>query len=368
MGFDIKKKLNTYLWTKYLVLIFLFVNISVVLINYIIDPYQQYRRATLYTFTVQDQRYLNAGLAKNYDYDSIVVGSSMTENFYSNDVNNILHFKKTIKLPFQGSSIFEEVALMKTAFRYKNVKNILFGLDIYSFSGETIPLSKSSFFPQYLYDKNVFNDLSYVLNFKILKKSFKSLNKPYNKHKVNKELNSIYNWQKLWQKSFNVDNVLSLYNKRIVDFNTKSKQEKNKTIKNFRLNILQKNFDTQLLPILQAHPEIHFYIFYPPYSILSYKTMLNESIIYDIIDFKKHIFNTLQSYNNIKIYDFQIADEVVKNLHNYKDVNHYNEDINKWILKQIAKGNYLVTKNNIEEYSNKLLNDAKTYKVIDNDI
>ena len=353
------KNISNKRWSAIFIFIAIFINLAVISFNYIIDPYQFYRKATLYTFTIQDQRYLNAGLAKNYTYDSAIIGSSMTENFYANDVNNILHFKKTIKLPFQGASIFEETALLHTILNTKKASNIIFGLDIYSFSGEAIPLSKSSFFPQYLYDKNILNDLSYVLNFKVLEKSIKALKKPYDKNKVKQQLNSIYNWQKIWQTSFNIKNVLKLYNQEKKQFTNKTQQEKNKLLKHFHFSVLQRNFDNELLPIIKANPHTDFYIFYPPYSILAYKLMYQQNILKDTIKFKQYIFNTLKHYKNVKIYDFQVADEIVKNLHNYKDVNHYTEDINKWMLEQMAKDNYLVTEKNIKHYSEQLIEYVK---------
>ncbi len=358
-----KQQLNTKKWSKYFIYTTAIITISIVLLNYIIDPYQIYRKATLYTFKIQDQRYLNAGLAKNYNYDSMIVGSSMTENFYNDDVKKILGFNDVIKLPFQGSSIFEEVALMKTAFRYKKIKNIIFGFDIYSFSGETTPLSKSTFFPSYLYDENIFNDSIYLLNFKVLRKSIKSLKNPYNANQVQTQLNSIYNWQKIWQSSFNVKNVLNLYHQEIKNFRNYDKDKKTKYITNFSFKILKQHFDTQLLEIIKKHPKTNFYIFYPPYSILAYKIMYQQKILKDTIKFKQYIFNTLKQYRNVKIYDFQVADEVVENLHNYKDTNHYNETINKWILKQISKDNYLVRDDNIQDYSKHLFDIAKNYKV-----
>jgi hypothetical protein len=360
------KNLSTYLWVEYLLITFLFFNLLIILFNFIVDPYQQYRKATLYTFTVQDQRYLNAGLAKNYDYDSIVVGSSMTENFYADDITKILHFENVIKLPFHGSSIFEEVALIKTATKHKKIKNIIFGFDIYSFNGDITPLNKSIFFPSYMYDDNFFNDLLYLLNFKVLRKSIKSLSNKYDKKKINTQLNSIYNWQQNWQNSFNIKNVLKLYNLKKNNYNDLTKQQRSKFFHSFRFDILKKHFDTELLSVIQKNPQTNFYIFYPPYSVLAYKLMLHQNILQDTVEFKKYVFFSLQKYKNVKIYDFQIAKSITNNLHYYKDTQHYNENINKWMLEQIAKDNYLVTQSNIEQYSKKLLTNTKIYKVPEN--
>jgi len=78
---------------------------------------------------------------------------------------------------------------------------------------------------------------------------------------------------------------------------------------------------------------------------------------------KKHIFNMMSKYNNVKIYDFQIAKNITYDLNNYKDITHYHQKINTWMLEQIHDNNYLVNKNNINQYSKKLKIQVNQYKV-----
>ena len=49
----------------------------------VIDPFQVYHLATRYMPPIDNttQVYANAGIARSYDYDSAVVGTSVTENF-----------------------------------------------------------------------------------------------------------------------------------------------------------------------------------------------------------------------------------------------------------------------------------------------
>ena len=48
----------------------------------IVDPFEIYHRAWFYNppYASETQMYSGAGVAKSYTYDSIIVGSSMTEN------------------------------------------------------------------------------------------------------------------------------------------------------------------------------------------------------------------------------------------------------------------------------------------------
>jgi hypothetical protein len=74
------------------------------------------------------------------------------------------------------------------------------------------------------------------------------------------------------------------------------------------------------------------------------------------ITFKKNIINKLINIPNVKIYDFETAFDVMENFDNYKDLIHYSGKINSWIIQQIAKDNYRLTKEN-QEQQLKLLHD-----------
>jgi len=351
-------KITNKKFSFFILYFFLGINLFIVTINYIIDPFQIYRKTSLYTFKIEDQRYLNAGLAKNYPYDTLITGSSMVENFYLKDVSKNKKFSKPINLALQGASIYEEKDLLNLAIRSnKNLKNIIFSLDFYSFNADAKYKYTASTFPKYLYDSSIFNDIEYLFNYKILRKSFRSLELPYNKSIVEKNLDSIYNWQKLYNHTFTLQNVVSQYNYAEKLY----KNEQSIFTKKFRFKILKNNFDKNLFPILQKNQHINFYIFYPPYSILAYKMMEKQYIFQDILKFKHYIFSKIQTLPNVYLYDFQVAFELTNNLHNYKDLNHYNERINKKLLLYIEKQKYLVQKNNIDTYINIFSKNVEKY-------
>ena len=58
---------------------------------FFIDPFEIYRQATRFTPPIASgtQSYSNAGIAKSYDYDSIIIGSSMTENFVPSQLDSL---------------------------------------------------------------------------------------------------------------------------------------------------------------------------------------------------------------------------------------------------------------------------------------
>ena len=74
----------------------------------IIDPFEVYHKATAFIppITNGTQLYSNAGIAKNYAYDSVVIGSSMTENFRPSQLNRLFG-GQFVKLCVNGGSSYE---------------------------------------------------------------------------------------------------------------------------------------------------------------------------------------------------------------------------------------------------------------------
>lgn len=86
--------MNSKKWIKILLILCVFGVGFVGGVNYLVDPFQQYRVKTFYPIAFKNERYQNAGLAKNFNYDSLILGTSMTENFLIDKVENDLGFLK----------------------------------------------------------------------------------------------------------------------------------------------------------------------------------------------------------------------------------------------------------------------------------
>lgn len=72
------------------------------------------------------QVYANAGIARSYDYDSAVVGTSVTENFRPTQMDALLG-GRFIKLCTSAGTAYNHALLMDLAFRTHDVKRIVYG-------------------------------------------------------------------------------------------------------------------------------------------------------------------------------------------------------------------------------------------------
>jgi len=348
--------------SKKLILIwFVIVSLSLLFVgsfNYVVDPYQQYRKASFYPMLFRkNQRYVNPGLAKTYNYNSVLIGSSMSENFIISEIENNLQFGKTIKFCISGATSHEEYQILKTAFKHKNIENVLYSFDIYSFTGNPSRLRHGKILPSYLYDEIIFNDYQYLLNLDVVTASLRAVIKPFlDKKNLLYNYNYMWQWQHEFEDKFGKERVLNGW-----FANQGSSKKFQKEL--WRLEKLKLSFDLNLLSLIKDHPETEFILFYPPYSILTFYDWSKNGVLKSSIAFKHYVFEQIKKYDNVKLYDFQVAKEIILDLDNYRDYSHYHQKINTQILKEIKSNNYRVTDENIDNYSEKLLNLVENYKI-----
>jgi hypothetical protein len=313
--------------------------------NYIIDPLQQFRVASLYTLEYKNERYLNAGLAKSYPYGSVVIGTSMVENFYIDDLKKIIGFVDPIKLSVRGGNGYEEAITLETAFKNQSIQQVLIGLDSFSFNGSAAKIdSGNTLFPLYLYEDSLLGTMKYLTNFKFFEQSIKSLKNPYDAKKSGENYNYMYAWQSDYSHCFTEAYVRNDWNSLFQKAKSLSAEESLSYKSNFDRKILVENFKKTFLPIIINHPETEFYLFFPPYSALAYKLMEYQGVLDEHLAFKEAVFELTKSHHNVYLFDFNLAEQITDDLANYKDYTHYHDGINQWMLEQMKLKKFLILK------------------------
>lgn len=309
---------------------------AVATLVFIIDPYQHFRKNS-YHLCYKNEIYFNSGIAKNYTFDAIVSGSSMMQNFNLDDVQKILQYQDPIKLTYAGGHISKHHRIIDLAIAHNKVKNILLGIDLFAFNGPSKP---DDTLPDYLYDESYLNDYKYLFNISNIDDAIKIL-----RHKEGNDprcdLNNMYQWQHQWEGRFGKEKILALWDGNRGDFNTDFKAS------SYTAEKLLTNFRIHLLPLVEANPKINFTLIMPPYSILTFKDIEQKQWLEHALTFRSELVRALGSYPNVQIYDFQMLKSITHDLNNYKDLSHYHQKINYWILEQIKVENYRVDERNI---------------------
>lgn len=309
---------------------------AVIAVVVIFDPFYQYHKPLRGLKAVlADKEYQCIGTLRTFDYDALVVGSSVCEN-YNNYWFDEGFNCRTIKAIRSYGATADLCYLLDNAYEAHNLKYVFYNIDPSSLSASTEPTYESTGCPMYLYDKNIFNDYSYLLNKDVLMEKLPymlaySFIGDYNE-------GDSYNWAQ-W-KNFNRDMAMGMYTRLP---SVKEMQSETANAAELAGNI------ALLTAQVEAHPDTTFKFFFSPYSMLwwdnAYRSGERDAVIYN----EKQAIETLLQYDNVEIYFYQDDEEIITNLDNYMDMVHFSKDINHYVYDKLAKGEERLTLDNYKE-------------------
>lgn len=343
----------------YLFLVVLFLILGgVTLSNFIIDPYQIYHKHS-HGFDT-NQRYQNIGLINSYlntndGFDSIIIGTSLAENFVPSEVETLMNWGKVLNLTASGSSLFVQKKTIDKALKTGRVKHVIWVLNSKSLEGEADVLHPSdSGFGKllYLYDNNPVNDIKYLWNYDVLKRSmlmYKGWEFP------KKDLNKVY----FWDDRTNKDNLAA--------FENFSSESNIKTIERIISSQLANDlpyvyscdkkfpsFNAIIKDTVVNNPDVDFSFFFPPSTYFA--LILEYPSRFAIIDL-------ILKMREKDVYFYGFDNEgFIKNLFYYKDAVHYSAKVSSYLIYKMGENENIVTFNNIEKYKESVIDNLNSYK------
>lgn len=324
-------------WLKIFAITVLLVLIAWGAVVIYIDPFFQYHKPIEgFPYIVDDQVDMNPGLAKNLDYDSCILGSSMVVNFNTDLFYDKLGLK-TAKLPYNGAYPKDQSNIMSIIFDAKknSVKRVFLGIDEMNYSGG---IDETKFpITDYLYDDNILNDVQYIYNKDVL---LDYCIKPLIDRSDSTAWNMTYPF---WWQDEHYQKALVLMYYEPAEVNTKPVEAGE------FISAIEKNLDLNIIPYIEEHPETTFTCFYPPYSILYWNDVKNRNELEVVMEKYRYISNRLLEYDNVEIYFFQNQKDIICNLNNYADYTHYHPDVCVYMVDCFANGERKVTKENLEQ-------------------
>lgn len=317
----------------------------------LVDPFLHYHGGQNFlAYPLKYERYQNDGIARHYEYDSIITGTSMCQNFKCSEFNE-LWGAVAIKITNSGASYHESCENIRRAFLHNaNVKNVLCSLD-----GNRLnyPAFEDEYdgYPQYLYDNNPFNDVNYLLNKEVALKIIAVLNYTRSGQKTT-TMDEYGSWSQY--KSFGKESVLA-------SFNLIEEREEEWKLTEEDIEQIQENVYQNFVKLAEQYPDTNFYLFFPPYSICYWEALVRTKQLNAQLEAQKMSVEMLLAADNVKVFDFSYRIDITENLNNYTDTLHYGEWINTKILQMMAEGEGLLTRDNLEEYYNILREMYSTY-------
>ena len=314
----------------------LFLLAAVITVVVVFDPFYQYHRPLPGLKAVlTDKEYQCIGTLRTFDYDALIVGSSVCEN-YNNRWFDEGFSCTAIKAIRSYGATADLCYLLDQAYEDHDLKYVFYNIDPSSLSADTEPTYESTGCPMYLYDRNFLNDYPYLLNKDVLMNKLPhmlaySLIGDYDE-------GDSYNWAQ-W-KYFGQDMAMGLY----------TRLPKSKAMRPETVYAEQLEGNIRLLTAqLEAHPETTFKFFFSPYSMLWWDNACRSGERDAVIYNEKEAVKALLAYDNAEVYFYQDDREIITNLDNYMDIVHFSKDINYDVYDKLAKGEERLTMENYEE-------------------
>ena len=311
------------------------------------DPLFHYRspRAGL-NYVLNDERMQNNGILRHFDYDSVILGTSMTQQFMVSEADELFG-ADFVKVSMSGATFKELADELDCAFKTHEVRYVV--RDAFDVSAsmaddkDAIPTHYTA--PTYLYNDDPFDDVSYLLNFDV----FTRFTLPIFIRWISGKPAGItsFDQYETWEARpdiYGADAFPNLW------FQNNVEQTKHFTQESY--DVMKANLDQNVLRFANEHPETIFYLFIPPYSIVKWGEDYTRGIALERIEMEEAGIKELLAYDNIRIFSFGRDLDIVANLDNYCNMTHYGKWINSFILEAMAGDDerYRITTDNYEEY------------------
>ena len=332
--------------------------------NWIVDPYQFYHRSYLTPIYVRNGRIQNPGIIKNFDYDTMILGSSHTMNFTPSNASRIME-GKAIRVAL-GRGIAKELSLtLEKALRVGKVKTVVLGLDYFAYKTGKDRMHWSYEFPRHLYEETAMTPLLYLGTWDTAVQSVKTLaqqgDTDYDNYATFHVKGGGFGLKSIklsWRQSQGrrarslVPTAEQLEGKKKKGKKKRKQGDVKPTVSKKCLGSIEANLVAQV----RDNPEIRFILFLPPHSVLYYSSLYCRSpnTLEQYLHFKSVIVEQLAGFANCEIYDFQAAAEITHEFNNYCDIAHYSDDICNLMMGAFGSGEHRLTPENCQARIDKL--------------
>ncbi len=303
------------------------------------DPFYQYHgplpgmKAVL-----NDRDNQMAGTIRNFQYDSLLVGSSVAENFDSSYLDETYgcHSLKVIRA---SGSTADLLYYINMAQEKHQIKDIFWCLDLFALDAPVDVTLRDGDTPLYLHTDTILDDLPYLFNKEILLEKIPSM-LAYSHEGIYVD-GDAYNWSR--DKEFSAQRAMNAYDRADIVVNEEIEQ------KDFsdKKELISRNIKL-LTEHIAANPRIRYRFLIPPYSLLWWDCAYVNGELEERFYILEEVLPALLSFENVEVYYFQDEEEIVCDLDHYMDMIHYSPEVNDLMLRRMAAGENKVTAEGID--------------------
>ena len=316
-----------------------------------IDPFEHYRESAVLPLYDQES-YNNPGIARNYDYDAVILGTSMIEMSHPSVIDACFDVT-SVKLPMRGSHVAQMGWQLTHVFKTHELKLAILAVDAYSMMGQPDDMEEIY---DYLWNDNALDDVNYLLNRDVvlvkIPKMLQNIGKP-----LDTKRDDMYQWTDV-----------TFSSQSVFDAMPSDVRQNDMLPADTNLARSTENVERHLIPSIEAHPETTFKIYMPPYSVGYWYLMTRGGLSEQQFRSRRLLCEKLLKYPNVEIYDYSSRIDWITDLDQYFDYSHHSGAVSDKLMRAMADGeNRVLSTDDMEAGSERIrqavIDFAETYRL-----
>ena len=308
-----------------------------------IDPFFHYHGPVAgISYILDNERYQNDGIVRNFKYDALITGTSVTENFRTSLADGLFGVT-SIKAAYAGGYYKEIGDGERTALESNpDLRLVIRSMDTFFAMSDADYRNPEAADPSFLTDSDPFNDDAYIYNADVL---FEYVNAELIRTAKGIPGDSFDSYMR-----FAEDRPLgAAYVLKYIDEGTPAEEFRGLTDE--ERDMLTENIRANLTANIAAYPNVEFYYFIPPYCIADwYGNHILTGDLPAYIETMKILTEEVLKYDNAHVFCFYDDTDLVTNLDNYSDLQHYSGEVSDMILECMASGENELNLDMYEDY------------------
>ncbi len=337
---------NKKIWKKFLIQELVITGLLMALVAALvvyIDPFFHYHGPIPgFSYILDNERYQNDGITRNFEYDALITGTSVSENFRTSYADELFGVT-SVKVTYAGGYYREISDAERRALEYNpDIKLVIRSMDTFFAMSDKDFRNAEAADPAFLYDDNIFNDDAYVYNADVL---FDYVNAEISRTVRNIPSDNFDTYMR-----FAEDRPLgAAYVLKYID-NIKPAEEQRGLTEEER-SMLIENIRCNLTANIADHPDVEFYYFIPPYCIADWGgNHVAAGDYFAYIETMKIMAGEVLKYDNAHVFCFYDDTELITNLDNFSDLQHFSGEVSDRILEWMARGEHELDPDTYEQY------------------
>ena len=300
-----------------------------------IDPLHLHSPPEETDWFAREEAWRMAGLVRTYPYRGIILGTSVSQNYYMREASAVLG-RPMLNATMAGSTPHEQAQLARRALARPETELVVWEMHANSF---VLPADeiRTEHFPPHLFDENPLRALEYYFSLQAWLDA--NAKKKAHAARVTEPLDPINKWGE--RTEFGPEVLAAVYCER-----------RHRAAGVLNEEALRRNLRLNVTPAAQSRPDVRFILFLPAYSALFHlpkggRTTGMERFAEIVLEETAHL-------SNVEVHDFLGLGEVIANPAKYKDDIHAHPSINSQILQQMAQSRFRVDRDGAADHRESL--------------